>query len=591
MGEIKQLSMLLMLTILIGIAGLALAHYVPAVLFMSGDVVVEEYHATLYLNGTLVEEYLYNIRVSDKYRMLYRLWEAPVSLENLSYPYVEVLGIEVPEGSVGYVKDYLGNVWASSYPEVINSLAEFNEVGCFNPSRFEAGKYRIKYVFRLHPPIEYDGRLCHLNLKFADEHLPYLKVIIEVENRDFIRGMYPHPPSLKVIDGDFLMLQGSSGRDELLEVELLLKPEVLDFLEGFIENSDDVEQATIQANMFNSIQYLFLETFRVAVKILVLVFPLILLFLYLRHGREKSFVVPKYLSYVPNRERRPWVVNLVFKSDALDFDENGFYATLLDLHRRGKIQITPKENGLIIRILDSNVEDYYERRVLRLLRKLSFRGVLDTDNLDILIEEFKRNRRELSSLIRDVRYVTRRPSFKIASKFMVSGRRRVGMLMALSAILLLISILLSLTLPYMILISLDTLLTSIALLIQSAVSTAAPSTLFGKWKGSAYKEKLEWDSFRRFLSDLAMIRRYAPQDLSIWGEWLVYGTSLGVGDKVVEAMKELKIPMIEANIAANMPLFFRPVIAIAPPSGKRGGRVGGGFGAGGGFGGGGAGAR
>jgi len=297
------------------------------------------------------------------------------------------------------------------------------------------------------------------------------------------------------------------------------------------------------------------------------------------------------LSYVPNRERKPWVVNLVFKSDALDFDENGFYATLLDLHRRGKIQITPKENGLIIRILDSNVEDYYERRVLRLLRKLSFRGVLDTDNLDILIEEFKRNRRELSSLIRDVRYVTRRPSFKIASKFMVSGRRRVGMLMALSAILLLISILLSLTLPYMILISLDTLLTSIALLLQSAVSTAAPSTLFGRWKGSAYKEKLEWDSFRRFLSDLAMIRRYAPQDLSIWGEWLVYGTSLGVGDKVVEAMKELKIPMIEANIAANMPLFFRPVIAIAPPSGKRGGRVGGGFGAGGGFGGGGAGAR
>ncbi len=591
MGEIKQLSTLLMLTILVGIAGLALAHYVPAVLFMSGDVVVEEYHATLYLNGTLVEEYLYNIRVSNKYRMLYRLWEAPVSLENLSYPYIEVLGMEFPEGSVGYVKDYLGNVWASSYPEVINSLAEFNEVGCFNPSRFEAGKYRIKYVFRLHPPIEYDGHLCHLNLKFADEHLPYLKVVIEVENRDFIRGVYPHPPSLKVINGDFLVLQGSSGRDELLEVELLLKPEILDFLEGFIENSENVEQATIQANMFNSIQYLFLETFRIAVKILVLAFPLILLFLYLRHGREKSFVVPKYLSYVPNRERRPWIVNLVFKSDALDFDENGFYATLLDLHRRGKIQITPKENGLIIRILDSNVEDYYERRVLKLLRKLSFRGILDTDSLDILMEEFKRNRRELSSLIRDVRYVTRRPSFKVASKFMVSGRRRVGMLMVPSAILLLISILLFLTLPYMILISLDTLLTSIVLLIQSTVSTAAPSTLFGRWKGSAYKEKLEWDSFRRFLSDLAMIRRYAPQDLSIWGEWLVYGTSLGVGDKVVEAMKELKIPMIEANIAANMPLFFRPVIAIAPPSGKRGGRVGGGFGAGGGFGGGGAGAR
>jgi len=591
MGEVKQLSIVLLLTISIGVVGLALSQYVPTALFMSGDVVVEEYHATLYLNGTLVEDYLYDVKESNKYRMLYRIWDAPVSLKSIDYPYIEVLGIEAPEGSVGYIKDYLGVVWASSYLREIQALAEFDEVGCFNPSKFEAGKYRVRYVFRIHPPIEYDGRLCHLNLKLADEHLPYLRVTVSVEDKGFLKEVYPHPPSLKIVEGNFLEIQGSSSRDELLEVELLLKPDVLEFLDGFVKDVDNVEQATVQANMFNSAQYLFLEAFRVLVKILILAIPLILIFIYVRHGKEKRFTVPKYLSYVPNRDRKPWVVNLVFKSDALDFDENGFYATLLDLHRRGKLQITPKNKGLIIRILDSNVDDAYERRVLKVLRSLSYGEILDTDTLDSLIEEFKRSRRELSKLIRDVKYVTRKPSFRIASKFMISGRKRVGILAGLSGALLLISVLLIVTLPYMTSMSLDALLGSIVLLIQSIVAVVAPSTLFGRWKGSAYKEKLEWDSFRRFLSDLAMIRRYAPQDLSIWGEWLIYGTSLGVGDKVVEAMKELEIPMIEADIATSIPLLFRPVIFIAPPSSGRGGGVGGGFGAGGGFGGGGAGAR
>jgi hypothetical protein len=45
--------------------------------------------------------------------------------------------------------------------------------------------------------------------------------------------------------------------------------------------------------------------------------------LYVVVGRERRFVVPKYLSTVPNKERKPWIVNLVFKGDAFDFDENG----------------------------------------------------------------------------------------------------------------------------------------------------------------------------------------------------------------------------------------------------------------------------
>jgi uncharacterized membrane protein len=49
---------------------------------------------------------------------------------------------------------------------------------------------------------------------------------------------------------------------------------------------------------------------------------------YYRYGKENLYAVPKFLSFVPNPERKPWLVNLIFKGDAVDFDENAFFATL-----------------------------------------------------------------------------------------------------------------------------------------------------------------------------------------------------------------------------------------------------------------------
>ena len=89
-------------------------------------------------------------------------------------------------------------------------------------------------------------------------------------------------------------------------------------------------------------------------------------------------------------------------------------------------------------------------------------------------------------------------------------------------------------------------ITAMILLLQSSLAVSAPSTLFGRWKEDYYKEKLEWDAFRTFLGDYAMIQRYSPSDLNMWKEWLIYGTALGVGDKVEKALKDFNIPIPEA---------------------------------------------
>ncbi len=605
MTESRQVVTLLLLTFVVGISGLAAVNSLPFLL--EGDVAVDEYVATLYANGTLVEDYVYDVKVSGQYRMLYRSWDASMSKGELNRPYVQFLEArQFSEDAVVYMKDFQGSVWIEdrfkSNPQIfgsVSSLASLNEVGVFKPERFPAGRYKIRYVFLIHPPLEYDEDLCHLNLQLANKHLTYRNVRIIIQEADLSSAIYLRPPALRESrDGSIAVFYGSAAKDEPLEVEILFKKEILSVLNGYPVEVDNVRGLTLQANILFLAQYNGARVLREGATVLALFTPLIIAMLYLAFGREKKFAVPKYLSTIPNKDRKPWIVNLVFKGDAFDFDENGFYATVLDLHRSGKIRISSERNGdaLTIQILDEASEDVYERRALQFLREISRNGSVDTGSIKQFAEGLASHdtyRSRLSHLRQEMSYLMRIGETKIASQFMISGRKRILPVALISAVLLAISIFALVILP-----SLSSILTaSVAMstisVIQSLVAVAFPSTLFGKWLGLSYREKLEWESFKRFLSDLALIRKYAPEDLSMWGEWLVYGTALGVGDAVVKAMRELRIQLPELNFAPHIPLLFTPMVAVGLPSGRGGGigGGGGGFGSGGGFGGGGAGTR
>ena len=163
MSELRQLAALVVVALLLGAVGLLVIDAVVASATQEGDITVERYTAVLYMNGTLTEEYLYNIKVSGEYRMLYRSWEAPVSLQQMSIPFIQPLKIEGPPGAATYIRDDNGSVFVAppydndqSVISTILSLAEFNEVGVYNPSMFAAGEYTVRYTFQVHPPIEYD---------------------------------------------------------------------------------------------------------------------------------------------------------------------------------------------------------------------------------------------------------------------------------------------------------------------------------------------------------------------------------------------------------------------------------------------------
>jgi uncharacterized membrane protein len=328
----------------------------------------------------------------------------------------------------------------------IDSLAEFNEAGCYYAPRFAVGSYDISYEFKIFPPIEYDSSYDHLNLMLASVHVPYQKVTVVLEDASYISAVYAHPPSLKVThEGNRYVITGSAAEDELVEVELLMAAGS-DF-PGFYSPVSDVKGKTESANFWYSLGYNAATWAGYAGYAAVLLAPVLVYLIWSRHGREEDVTVPTYLSTVPNRKRKPWLVNLVFRKDAFDFDEDGFYATLLDLHMRKKIKLEPREGAMKIHVLDATTEDKYEEKVIAFLQKNAVDGAFDTDTLKDLAHDIKRGKGSYAhgmAVKNDLVELTTEGNGNVVKEFAVSGRSRLipaflpGAAVLLTAIILLI---------------------------------------------------------------------------------------------------------------------------------------------------------
>lgn len=549
----------------------------------------------------LRESYLFGVKEGGRYRMLYRFWSEPLSFkEKPGVPHI--LLRELSGSPYFYAKDYRGRVEGNFPPRfksLIKALAMKNEVGLFEPSYFRKGVYLLTASYLLYPPVEFFEGLGHVNLKLADEHVPYPRVLLTVyDPEQKVVELCPHFPyySLKR-SGDVYLIEGYAPAGALLGVELLLKGEVNGFLREYPSLLSSFRQANRLPQLAHGLWLLLLWLGRAFLVLL----PPLLLYLYRRFGREREFTVPYFLSYIPNPERPPWLVNLVFTGDAFEGDENGFYATLLDLHRRGVVEL--KEGGEVV-IKGSLPREPYERELLTFLTRFSkvedgkrvfkplyikevarrLRLNSDITGLKLLKGEIERLLNYSNPLLSG-RFVDRRGSTLIKLlalfSFLFTG--------ALILLLLLFGRVLFYTFDLYPLIFL-----SLGLSLSLFLCLLLPTQFFGRWRENYYFERLQWEAFRNFLRDVAAIKKYAPQDLSIWKEWLIYGTALGVADGVKRAMEELKVEIPEVREIETFRTYFSSGYSevnssISSLSG--GGSGGSSFGGGGGFGGGGAGGR
>src|SRR5512136_1292231 len=124
MNESQQMTVLIALTLAIGIVGVLI---VPVVLGIGGpgDVSIDSYNAVIYSNGTLREDFTYTF-TNYNYQMMYRDWNVPVLMGTSSIAYVRLLSIAAPAGTTAYVKEDSGAVTILTGP---NSSSIVNTIG------------------------------------------------------------------------------------------------------------------------------------------------------------------------------------------------------------------------------------------------------------------------------------------------------------------------------------------------------------------------------------------------------------------------------------------------------------------------------
>jgi hypothetical protein len=343
--------------------------------------------------------------------------------------------------------------------------------------------------------------------------------------------------------------------------------------------------------------------FIAAASLYVMATPFCFLILIHCFGCETPEVVPDHLSFLPNRARKPWEVNLIFRDEPLDFDDNGFFATVLDLNRRGFIRIEPagQAPGLHICILKRESPDRYEDRILTFLAHKTSFFISPGSVYNTVIDLYYDFRRALVPDRREaIRYLVNGrtrvlPWFVVASFLYVTGLVLtpladqntiqvfpdivLGIALAGTAILGLIvfthflmkdlwverrtvhfvameilsiamlTLIGSFVFPFtrITMVSAAVLVLPFIALLQTLLALASSPTLFGQWRRGMYREKLQWDAFRRYLTDFTSLKGTEPEEVGTWGEWLVYGTALGVGERVTQSMRRLSISSRETD--------------------------------------------
>lgn len=597
--ENRKAAVLIGIVSVICLLGLYLSRFDVRLLFkpLTADVY---YKITLSSPIELEETYTFHVK-RKRFHVLFRNWGAPLTYrEKLPRPFVEAK--DVIGTTDTYIKDYRGRLFGNFSSERVKFTAQSygrpNEVGIVNPDMFPPGKYTLNALYDLYPPIQIEKQFYHLNFKLSDWHVPYTRVVIEIDPKETeVKEVFPHMKEFSVKRvGRKVVIEGSSPENSLVEVELLTLPFRTS---GFPQKFWNVKEITERENRTPMLIHKLSTFLKSFLEALLILFPLSLIYIYLKFGSEREFTVPEFLSFIPNPKRKPYEVNLLFSGDSAEGDENGFYATVLDLMRRGAISVRTAGDDVVVEVL-KEPEDPYEREVVEFFKRHSVNGKFSLrafqNRVKWTVED--RNREFLIDLKKEVEKLTRYKNERFVREHLNLKGTKLVQAFGFFSFILFVGLSISILFFFRFFPTFNgypIFILSLTLFTAALVASAAPSQLFGRWKKGYYRELLQWEAFKKFLSDFALIKRYAPEDIVIWKEWLVYGTALGAADRVEEALRKFgKLRFEEAEVLPRFQVEFRSFNSslssgISQLSSSSSGSSG--FGAGGGFGGGGAGGR
>ena len=273
--------------------------------------------------------------------------------------------------------------------------------------------------------------------------------------------------------------------------------------------------------------------------------PLSLVYIYIKYGRE-----PK-LNYDGIYERElptddpPAVVNaMIANRDNIGKpDMKGFEATIMDLIDRKVFKIHVEESehtqDLILEFDDSKYDGLSpdEKKAYGLLKTFGDGDLLNVSRLSSKLNNETNGKLFVGKLDewKNTVYDTHIGDDRLKEYFNNKGTIMSQLLTACGIIIAVFIFLISLFSNHPA--STIAMSASVIVGVISFAMIFLPEDIFGQWTPEGRVYYLKWRNFKKFLSDNSLIKEHPPESIVIWNKYLVYGTALGVADKVYESMK------------------------------------------------------
>jgi uncharacterized membrane protein len=407
------------------------------------------------------------------------------------------------------------------------------------------------------------------------------------------------------IEGDTVYFT-ASNLNHYLEVRLLLPKEAFLSTANMLLDDSLLKQNVIDIQKKYDLEYLF---FRISVILLYFVIAplivLIVIFLFRKYGKEPKINYNGIYEREPIKGWKHYIINSLCMGKTGETDKNVIPAIILDLIRRKQIILTERSEtkkgifgGLriekrIILTFSANAKDVLstpEQFVYDFLKKFA------NDNNELVWSEFilklniMANAKEYLDLEDKVDHAVSL-EYDIKQYFDDRGNVLFKRLCFFGAIVGAIFTFFALfksdfsNFP----IASWIIAFPIVLLIGSAIGLFLSEKIFGRFTPEGYEVYKRSLNFKKFMTDLTLLKKYPPASIVIWEEQLVYATTFGVASEVIKNFK-LVVPEQTLKSSNMYPLYATAHLSMlsslhnisyttAHPSSSGGGGFGGGGGA------------
>ena len=363
--------------------------------------------------------------------------------------------------------------------------------------------------------------------------------------------------------------------DTFVEARLLLEPQIFPLLSPIADNRYEEilqeEERLISEGPQVSRWTIFLSFLLVGGGILYII---LFFYYYFRYGKEPKVEYEREYEQEPPRDISPSLLGSILSQQGVSTSamSRAFLATILDLARRGYLEVEEKEEKKFIgkknylnftfteKEVPENKDDALlplEQEVLDLLHRISKDGKnVSTLDIEEWGSEFRGDKSKFSSFIEQWGEKARSfweehffplldPLSEIKkTQFFVLGMIYIGI--SIFYVFLALTSENSfwgafLVIPFIPLVLL------FAFLSQKSLS---------RWSREGALEFKRWQAFRRFISDFSLMKEAPSLLLHIWDRYLVYAVVLGVAE---ELLKNLKLYAQERGETLVVPTWYHPV--------------------------------